>query len=506
MKNLIRKILREVTEGDKPTVIFVGGLEHRRTDRKLNEQVSLLKQGLGSVFNIKSFHHNDNIDSILNSIESSYDPYIVMFSAGCKHCLKITNKVKELEYNTDKIYIVEPCTCVSDCPNTKKNVLSSIDGGVPLKNVFGGNSDCTGKNVAGTPREGKDHWSAIGSVGKSIKNSYVEPVEDKGRTFNDYEYDDPHRYSDTLHPDNYRLNEQEFGEEEVDPFNDTLFAPKFMERVMRMMDDDPDFFMKEMLPGMNLSEEQEINIIYNYLTQYDRKNYYVPVHFDADELSNFFSEDRDYVIQHYAKKYFEQDYDYGYDSGCYDFDTYYFDMVDKVNVYTMREKYIHESFGDEPNEEEFKEFVAEEFGNDIGCAMAEAQNSADIDYLHSDIRNGAEDYLSEFNGIISNNVDKDGNRGWKLEFNGKREIGDVVNSEMFKETLHDHVHSGYSLLSDIFNDIFTIEREGDNYYDNVLLPEEKIYINTDIHFRYGGAGDVDPQYFNEILSGKLSWH
>ena len=300
------------------------------------------------------------------------------------------------------------------------------------------------------------------------------------------------------------LREQE-GDKEVDPFNDTLFVPKFMERVMRMMDDDPDFFMKEMLPGMNLSEEQEINIIYNYLTQYDRKNYYVPVHFDADELSNFFSEDRDYDIQHYAKKYFEQDYDYDYHYDCYDFDSYYFDMIDRVNVGTMREKYL-EGLDGEGTEEGFMEFVESEFGDVIGCAMADAQNSADIDYLHSDIRNGVEDYLSEFNGKIDNDVDKDGNRGWKLEFNGKREIGDVVNSEMFKDTLYDHVDSGYSLLSDIFNDIFSIEREGDNYYDNVLLPNEEVYINTDKHFRYGGAGDVDPQYFNEILSDKLSYH
>ena len=300
------------------------------------------------------------------------------------------------------------------------------------------------------------------------------------------------------------LREQE-EDKEVDPFNDTLFAPKFMERVMRMMDDDPDFFMKEMLPGMNLSNEQEINIIYNYLTQYDRKKYYVPVHFDAEELSNFFSEDRDYDMQHYAKKYFEQDYEYDYNYDCYDFDTYYFDMIDSVNVGTMREKYL-EGLDGEGTKEGFMEFVESEFGDVIGCAMADAQNSADIDYLHSDIRNGAEDYLSEFNGIISIPVDRDGNRGWKLEFNGEREIGDVVNSEMFKETLYDHVDSGYSLLSDIFDDIFSIEREGDNYYDNVLLPEEKIYINTDKHFRYGGAGDVDPQYFNEILSDKLSWH
>jgi hypothetical protein len=301
------------------------------------------------------------------------------------------------------------------------------------------------------------------------------------------------------------LREQE-GDKEVDPFNDTLFAPKFMERVMRMMDDDPDFFMKEVLPGMNLSNEQEINIIYNYLTNYKRKDYYVPVHFDAEELSNFFSEDRDYDMQHYAKKYFEQDYDYDYNYDCYDFDSYYFDMIDRVNVGTMREKYL-EGLDGEGTKEGFMEFVESEFGDDIGCAMADAQNSADIDYLHSDIRNGVEDYLSEFNGIIANDVDKDGNRGWKLEFNGSREIGDVVNSEMFKDTLYDHVDSGYSLLSDIFNDIFSIERGGVfNYYDNVLLPNEEVYINTDKHFRYGGAGDIDPQYFNEVLHDKLMYY
>lgn len=300
------------------------------------------------------------------------------------------------------------------------------------------------------------------------------------------------------------LREQEV-DKEVDPFNDDLFTPKYMEKLMVKMDDDPDFFMGEILPSMKFTNNQEINIIYNYLTNYKRKDYYVPVHFDAEELSNFFSEDRDYDIQHYAKKYFEQDYDYDYNYDCYDFDTYYFDMIDSVNVGTMREKYF-EGLDGEGTKEGFMEFVESEFGDVIGCAMADAQNSADIDYLHSDIRNGAEDYLSEFNGIISNDVDKDGNRGWKLEFNGKREIGDVVNSEMFKETLYDHVDSGYSLLSDIFDDIFSIEREGDNYYDNVLLPEENIYIDTDKHFRYGGAGDVDPQYFNEILSDKLSWH
>lgn len=181
MKNLIRKILREEVENwfekySKPTVILVGGLEHRSTDKKLNEQVNLLKQGLGSDFNIKSFHHNDNINSILNSIESSYNPYIVMFSAGCKHCLEITNKVKELEYNTDKIYIVEPYTCGSE---TLKKVNSAITTIGNNNNVYGGPTDCTGKNVAGKIDSKSNHWSALTTVGNDIKSIWEKQEQER---------------------------------------------------------------------------------------------------------------------------------------------------------------------------------------------------------------------------------------------------------------------------------------------------------------------------------------
>ena len=36
--------------------------------------------------------------------------------------------------------------------------------------------------------------------------------------------------------------------EEFDPFDDTLFPSRFMEKMMVKMDEDPDFFMKEILP------------------------------------------------------------------------------------------------------------------------------------------------------------------------------------------------------------------------------------------------------------------
>ena len=299
--------------------------------------------------------------------------------------------------------------------------------------------------------------------------------------------------------------------EKFDPYDDTLFPSRFMEKMMVKMDEDPDFFMKEILPGMRFSPDQEINVIYNYLTRYNRKDYYVPIHFDSEELSNFFYDDRDYDIKRMAKKYFEDDYEYHYDYDCNDFHDYYFDMINKDNVDWMREKYFEGFDGDRDevyNKEGFMEFVEEEFGDEIGCAMADAQQSADVDALHKDIKNSVLDYLSEFNGKLENPIldAETGARGYNLEFFGSREIYDMVNSEGFKETLYDHVHSGYSTLADIFNSVLYFETNEENYYDNVLLPEEKIEINTDKHFRYGGHGDVDPEYFNEVLSDKLMYY
>jgi hypothetical protein len=516
MKNLIRKILREETVDDKPTVIFIAGCSsegkcNKKYKYSPEQQGGLLKSGLGGDFNVQTFSWSPkNSNPAITAISKYNDPYVVMFSQGCIHSKSVFDEMKSKDLN--KVYIVEPPTkgyLASEIQSitSTSNKDGNISVGVPKKNIFGGTSSGTGKNVAGTPREGKDHWSAIGSVGKSIKNSYVAPAEEKEEIFND-----PNRYSDTLHPDNYRLNEQE-EDKELDPFDDTLFPSRFMEKMMVKMDEDPDFFLKEILPSMSFSNKQETNTIYNYLTRYDRKDYYIPVNFDAEELSDLFYDDRDYDIQEMAKKYFEQDYNYfdDYHYDCYDYDTHYFNMVDKVNIDVMREKYL-DTFGGDKNEvyskEGFMEFVEEEFGGDIGCSMSDAQQSADVDALHTDFKNSVEDYLSEFNGKLENPIldDKTGARGYSLEFNGSREVGDMVDSEMFKDTLYDHVNSGYSTLSEIFLDIFYLEKNDENYYtDNVLLPEEKIQINSDKHFRYGGAGDVDSSYFNEILHDRLMW-
>jgi glycosyltransferase involved in cell wall biosynthesis len=51
------------------------------------------------------------------------------------------------------------------------------------------------------------------------------------------------------------------------------------------------------------------------------------------------------------------------------------------------------------------------------------------------------------------------------------------------------------------------EKEQDGYGGqyNYFFPDDLIRINTDKHFRYGGAGDIDWEYFNEILSDRLNY-
>lgn len=182
-----------------------------------------------------------------------------------------------------------------------------------------------------------------------------------------------------------------------------------------------------------------------------------------------------------------------------DFDSWLFDKIDESNIKTLKEHYLNNLEGEE-SEEDFKEFVENEFGGDIGCAASDAQYNADIDYLHSDFVESIEEYLSGFGG--------------KLEYVNKRnemvyiadlEIGELAYSSFFQDTLLGILEGGYpDSFYDIYNDIIESEKESWSSEYNYFLPEDKISINTDKHFRYGGAGNIDWNYFNEILSDKLS--
>jgi len=302
-------------------------------------------------------------------------------------------------------------------------------------------------------------------------------------------------------------------EEEVSIFDKEMFPEKVYQKIFRIFDkhieSNPNFIF-DFLEGLNLfdedirSEDLESNIIYKYLTEHkDRPNSHIKITFIPSEMSTFFcDDDGDYDIQSISRSYFRFEYDYGVHYDCYDFDVYYFDKIDKQNLDLLREYYLRDLEG-EPSEEGFEEFVEEEFGSDIGCAAGDAQHSADIEVLHSDFEEGITDYLSNFNGELQNQTDKEGNKGDSVEYVGYIELGDLVSSPGFKEILHAELTHGYPNFTTIFDSIINDEHEGGAQY-NYFLPEDCISIDTYKHFRYGGAGDVDWGFFNEILLDRIN--
>jgi hypothetical protein len=284
---------------------------------------------------------------------------------------------------------------------------------------------------------------------------------------------------------------------DIDKFGN-LFPENVYNRLFKIFDSDPEKFMKSTIKDLSLdSTEKEFNIIYKYLTEYeDRTPYYIPVVFNANEISEFFN-DGEYGIQTLVKDFLKSEYDYGYDYECFDVDDWLISRIDNENMNKLKELYLNNLDGEE-SEEDFKEFIESEYGSDIGCAAGDAQHSADIESLHSEILEKIDDYLSRFNGNL---VDTPNGK----QYEGEIEFGELVDNSLFDEILEDELSSHYPKPVDIFWKI--VEQE--EYYgagDNPLLPEEKIRINEDRHFRYGGNGDIDWKYFNEILRDKLSYY
>jgi len=286
-------------------------------------------------------------------------------------------------------------------------------------------------------------------------------------------------------------------DEDIDKFGN-LFPENVYNRLFKIFDSDPENFMKRTLNDLSLdATEKEFNIIYKYLTEYENRTpYYIPVSFNSNEISEFFN-DGEYGIQTLVKDFLDGDWDYGHDYECFDVDDWLINKIDSENMNKLKELYLKNLDGEE-SEEDFKEFIESEYGGDIGCAAGDAQMNADIDSLHSDFLSKIDDYLSRFNGKL---VDTPNGR----QYEGEIELGELVDNSYFVEVLEDELSSHYPKPVDILWKI--IEQE--EYYgagNNSILPEEKIRINEDRHFRYGGNGDIDWGYFNEILSDKLSYY
>jgi len=306
----------------------------------------------------------------------------------------------------------------------------------------------------------------------------------------------------------YILNEDSEDNEDLDYTKDNIFPEKFYERVFKLLDKNPERMFKtiedlqfgENFDGDYDQYQKEYNIAYKYLSEYENRTpFYITFEYDKNTLSEFFKEDRDYDIQKMVGDYFGNDYDYSGDYDCMDTDSWLIDKINQENMETLKSKYLQDLQGEE-SEEDFQEYIMSEYGSEIGCSASEAQYSADIEYLHSDFEKGVLDYLSNLNGKLV--VDE---KSFGLKFVGSLEIGELTNSEWFQDVVEDALYSYYPDLIDIFAGIKEKEQYGYGGEYNYFFPDDLIQINTDKHFRYGGAGDIRWEYFNEILSDRLNY-
>lgn len=174
IKALEKQFGIKIKEKDSPTqqpsteydAILVGGLDNRAGDLDIDSQVSLLKQGLGSNKKVKGFRFNTPTSTITSFINQNPGIPIYLFSAGCRKSNEISNVLGK---NKNLLYIIEPYAAGSE---TKRNVRSAVNNGVPASNVFVGKSVGRGQGIVSgaSSSQSNSHWNALKTVGSMTKN------------------------------------------------------------------------------------------------------------------------------------------------------------------------------------------------------------------------------------------------------------------------------------------------------------------------------------------------
>jgi len=167
----IKQVMGLITESDDSyDAVLVGGLDYRSSDQPIDQQIELVKKGLGGDKKVKGFRYNASISEVLNFMGGSPGIPVFLFSAGCTKAYDLS---KSPNVDKDKLYIIEPYA-VSE--TTKSIVRSAVSNGVPASNVFVGGSQGRGKGIVDGASDSKSssHFGALTTVG-SMKSG-VEPT------------------------------------------------------------------------------------------------------------------------------------------------------------------------------------------------------------------------------------------------------------------------------------------------------------------------------------------
>lgn len=255
-------------------------------------------------------------------------------------------------------------------------------------------------------------------------------------------------------------------------------------------------FAKKVLPHLGLDVEEEVDLIYSYLTRWgggDKDT--IEIILDPEEISALFKEDRDYDIQNMVLEYFNDTYDYtdwGWE--CMDVDEYIIADINDKNMKTIKKFYKKADYEDWEDIDDYMKNG--DISTEIGCSYSDAQRDADINYLHEDIHNEMIDVLSKL----------DGKWDWDDKtYKATISLSDAAPYSDLHSWIENVLSTGYDIHEVVYG-IYEDELENviNGYEDGEIFFGELGSINTDKHFRYGGAGTIDVEYFNQILEDRLT--
>lgn len=161
---------------DSYDAVLVGGLDYRSSDQPIEQQVELVKKGLGGDKRVKGFRYNASTSEVLNFMGGNPGIPVFLFSAGCTKAYDLS---KSPNVDKDKLYIIEPYA-VSE--TTKSIVNSAVSNGVPASNVFVGGSQGRGKGIVDGASDSKSssHFGAlttVGSMKSGLEPTSITPVK-----------------------------------------------------------------------------------------------------------------------------------------------------------------------------------------------------------------------------------------------------------------------------------------------------------------------------------------
>jgi hypothetical protein len=173
----IKQVMGLITESeDSYDAVLVGGLDYRSSDKPIDQQVELVKKGLGGDKRVKGFRYNASTSEVLNFMGGNPGIPVFLFSAGCTKAYDLS---KSPNVDKDKLYIIEPYA-VSE--TTKSIVNSAVSNGVPASNVFVGGSQGRGKGIVDGASDSRSssHFGAlttVGSMKSGIEPTSITPVK-----------------------------------------------------------------------------------------------------------------------------------------------------------------------------------------------------------------------------------------------------------------------------------------------------------------------------------------